>query len=117
MRRREFITFACGAAIAWPLAAHAQQAGRLPRVGVLVSASPPHPFAEAFWRGLRPLGYSEGKNIDVEFHYTGGGSERAAGVAGEAVRRGGGVIFAPFPPAGRGGAGGSPRLSCVLGPA
>src|SRR5262245_36846995 len=69
MRRREFITFACGAAIAWPLAAHAQQAGRLPRVGVLVSASPPHPFADAFWRGLRPLGYSEGKNIAVEFHY------------------------------------------------
>jgi hypothetical protein len=56
MKRRDFITLLGGAA-AWPLAARAQQTGRLPRVGVLVSASPPHPFADAFQRGLRALGY------------------------------------------------------------
>src|SRR5262245_47583366 len=66
VNRRSFITLLGGAA-AWPLAARAQQSGRSPRVGVLVSASPPHPFADAFWRGLRPLGYSEGRNIAVEF--------------------------------------------------
>jgi putative tryptophan/tyrosine transport system substrate-binding protein len=52
-----------GAAAAWPLAAGAQQPAKLPLIGVLVSASPPHPFADAFWRGLRALGYSEGRNI------------------------------------------------------
>jgi hypothetical protein len=45
--RREFITLLSGAAVAWPLGVRAQQAGKLPLVGVLVSASPPHPFADA----------------------------------------------------------------------
>src|SRR5713226_2046604 len=65
-RRREFIRLIGGAA-AWPLAARAQQARKLPRIGVLISASPPHPFADAFRRGLRALGYTEGQNIAVEF--------------------------------------------------
>ena len=56
MRRREFITLLGGAAVAWPLAARAQQPGKLPFVGVLVSASPPHPFADALRRGLQTLG-------------------------------------------------------------
>src|SRR5437588_12833205 len=61
MRRREFITLLGGAAAAWPIAAGAQQPAKLPLIGVLVSASPPHPFADAFWRGLHALGYSEGQ--------------------------------------------------------
>src|SRR6516225_2122525 len=69
--RRAFITL-LGAAAAWPLAARAQQPAKLPLVGVLVSASSPHPFADAFWRGLHALGYSEGQNIKVEFRYTDG---------------------------------------------
>jgi putative ABC transport system substrate-binding protein len=52
MRRRQFITLIDSAAAAWPFAALAQQPGKLPHVGVLVSGSPPHPFADAFWRGL-----------------------------------------------------------------
>src|ERR1700676_186347 len=87
MRRREFITLLGGAAVS-PLIAHAQQPNRVRRIGVLVSASPPHPFADAFWRGLHALGYSEGQNIKVEFRYTEGRSDRAEEFAEEFVRVG-----------------------------
>ena len=96
MKRREFITLLGGAAAAWPLAALAQQTGKLPLIGVLVSASPPHPFAAAFWRGLHALGYSEGRNIKVEFRYTDGRSDRAEEFAEEFVRLGVNVIVAHY---------------------
>jgi putative ABC transport system substrate-binding protein len=95
MRRREFITLAGGAA-AWPLAARAQQPVRLPRVGVLVSALPPHPFADAFRSGLHTLGYSEGRNIALEFRYTGGRKDRAEQLAAELVRLDVDIIVAHF---------------------
>jgi putative tryptophan/tyrosine transport system substrate-binding protein len=117
MKRREFITLLGSAAAAWPLAAHAQQTGRLPRVGVLVSASPPHPFADAFWRGLSPLGYSEGKNVAVEFHYTEGRSDRAEELADELVRVGVDVIVAHFTPAVRAAMGATRTIPIVMAPA
>jgi hypothetical protein len=86
MRRRDFIKMIAGSAAAWPLAARAQQPEKVPLVGVLVSASPPHPFADAFWRGLHALGYSQGQNIKVEFRYTDARSDRAAEFAEELVR-------------------------------
>src|SRR5689334_23403570 len=95
MRRREFMTLLGGAA-AWPLAAGAQQPTKLPVIGVLVSASPPHPFADAFWRGLHTLGYSEGQNIKVEFRYTDARSDRAEEFAEEFVRLGVDVIVAHY---------------------
>jgi len=96
VKRREFITLLGGAAAAWPLAALAQQTGKLPLIGVWVSASPPHPFAAAFWRGLHALGYSEGRNIKVEFRYTDGRSDRAEEFAEEFVRVGVNVIVAHY---------------------
>ena len=96
MRRRELITLLGGAAVTWPLAAPAQQPGKLPLIGVLVSASPPHPFADAFWRGLHALGYSEGQNIKVEFRYTEGRSDRAEEFAEELVRLNVDVIVAHY---------------------
>jgi len=96
LRRREFITLLGGAAVAWPLGALGQQPGKLPLIGVLVSASPPHPFADAFWRGLHALGYSEGQNIKVEFRYTEGRSDRAEEFAEEFVRVGVNVIVAHY---------------------
>ncbi len=96
MRRRKFITLLGGAAATWPLAARAQQPGKLSHIGVLVSASPPHPFADAFWRGLHALGYSEGQNIKVEFRYTDGRSDRAEEFAEELVRLGVNVIVAHY---------------------
>ncbi len=96
MQRRDFITLLGSAAAAWPLAARAQQPGKLPYIGVLVSASSPHPFAEAFWRGLHALGYSEGKNIKVEFRYTEARSDRAEEFAEELVGLGVNVIVAHY---------------------
>ena len=96
LRRREFITLLGGAAVAWPLAARAQQPAKLPLVGVLVSASSPHPFADAFWRGLHALGYSEGQNIKVEFRYTDARSDRAEEYAEELVRLNVDVIVAHY---------------------
>jgi hypothetical protein len=84
MRRRAFITLLGGAA-AWPIAVRAQQAGKLPLVGVLVSASPPHPFADALRRGLQTLGYSEGRNIALEVRYSGGRSDRAGEILGSSI--------------------------------
>jgi putative tryptophan/tyrosine transport system substrate-binding protein len=95
MRRREFITL-LGGATAWPLAARAQGPRKFPLIGVLVSASSPHPFADAFWRGLHALGYSDGENINVEFRYTDGRSDRAEEYAEELVRHNPDIIVAHY---------------------
>jgi putative ABC transport system substrate-binding protein len=116
MKRREFISL-IGGAVAWPLAVRAQPIGRLPRVGVLVSASPPHPFADAFQRGLRGLGYSSGQNIAVEFHYTGGRSDRAEELADELVRQSVDIIVAHFTPAVRAALGATRTIPIVMAPA
>src|SRR5215475_10798518 len=99
MKRREFIGLLGGASVAWPLAARAQQPRKLPRIGVLIDASPPHPFADAFRRGLRSFGYSEGQNITVEYRYTEGRSDRAEEFAEEFVQLNVDVIVAHFTPA------------------
>src|SRR6201981_1712882 len=97
LKRRELITLiAGGAAVARPFAALAQQPEKLPHIGVLVAAPPRHPFADAFWRGLHALGYSEGQNIKVEFRYTDGRSDRAEEFAEELVRLGVNVIVAHY---------------------
>jgi putative ABC transport system substrate-binding protein len=116
VKRREFITLLGGAAAAWPLAAPAQQPGKLPLIGVLVSASPPHPFADAFWRGLHALGYSEGQNIRVEFRYTNGRSDRAEEYAEEFVRLGVDVIVAHFVPAVEAAMGATQTIPIVMAP-
>src|SRR5262249_34416060 len=62
MRRREFITLCSGAAAAWPLAARAQQPGKVPRIGFLGMSSPSTfaPRLEGIRLGLRDFGYIEG---------------------------------------------------------
>jgi putative ABC transport system substrate-binding protein len=117
VNRRSFITLLGGAAAAWPLTARAQQRGKLPLVGVLVSATPPHPFADAFKRGLQTLGYSEGRNIAVEFGYSEGRSERASEIATEFVRLGVDVIVAHFTPAVRAAMGVTQTIPIVMAPA
>jgi hypothetical protein len=63
MKRREFIALVGGAAAVWPLAANAQQKGKLPLIGVLNPGLTDTPGAVGFYEGLRELGYTEGLNI------------------------------------------------------
>ena len=72
MRRRDFITLFGGAAAAWPMAAQAQQARRIPRVGVLWHATrAEEEKGPLIWfrRGLNDMGYVEGENIIVEYRF------------------------------------------------
>jgi hypothetical protein len=62
-------TLLCLALLAAPLAGGAQERGKMPRVGVLVAESAPHPFTEAFRSGMRDLGYVDGRNIAIEWRY------------------------------------------------
>ena len=117
MQRRALITLLGGAVIAWPLAARAQQPAKIPLIGVLVSASPPHPFADAFGRGLRALGYSEGQNIRVEFRYSEGRSDRTAELAAELVRSDVAMIVAHFTPAVRAAMAATKTIPIVMAPA
>jgi putative ABC transport system substrate-binding protein len=66
MRRREFIALVGSAAVAWPLAARAQHTAKVPRI-YLSPGSPP--ASQAFWQGMRDLGYVEDKNILVEYRW------------------------------------------------
>ena len=88
MKRREFITLLGGAAAAWPLAARAQQAGRLPTIGLLGAGTPSawSPWLAAFAQRLHELGWSEGRTIAIKYRWAEGRTERYAEIAAEFVR-------------------------------
>jgi ABC-type uncharacterized transport system substrate-binding protein len=115
MKRREFITLLGGAA-AWPLAGRAQQFG-MPRVGVLVSLSAPHPFAEAFRSGMRDLGYIEGRNVAIEWRYADAQFNRAIELAAELVRLQVDVIAAYHTPAVKAAMNATSTIPIVMSPA
>jgi putative ABC transport system substrate-binding protein len=75
MKRREFVMLLGGAAAACPLAARAQE-GKVWRIGFLRYAAPNAAHFEAFRRGLRDLGYVEGRNIVIEERYASGVYDR-----------------------------------------
>lgn len=90
MRRRDFITVLGGAA-AWPVAARAQQpqqAGKLPSIGVLGTATSAawSPWTSAFEKRLAELGWIEGRTITIEYRWADGRPERYAEIAAEFVR-------------------------------
>ena len=88
IRRRQFITLLGGAAAAWPLAAHAQQAGKLPTIGFLGTATPSTQSSRvaAFVQRLRELGWIEGRNIVIEYRWAENRPEHYAEIAAEFVR-------------------------------
>ena len=68
MKRRTFITLLGGAAVAWPLAARAQQSTKVVRLGYLAPARLPN-LIEALRAGLRDFGYVEGQNLAIEYRF------------------------------------------------
>jgi putative ABC transport system substrate-binding protein len=96
MRRRELITLLGGTAVAWPLAARAQQPAKVYRVGFLWDSPAVWPHAlEGFRRGLLDLGWVEGQNIVVEYRWAEGRFDRLPEQAEELVRLKVDVIVAP----------------------
>ena len=95
MNRREFIALVGGAAVAWPIAAWAQQPAKIARIGYLGfgTAAGDAPRVEALRTGLRELGYVEGKNIVIEFRLA-GRIEILGELASELARSGGDISFA-----------------------
>jgi putative ABC transport system substrate-binding protein len=102
LKRREFITLLGGAAVAWPLEARAQQPQRMRRVGVL------HPTAEndpetqvrnkALRQGLAALGWTEGRNILIDYRYAAADATRIKAYAAEMVSAGPDLILATNTP-------------------
>jgi putative tryptophan/tyrosine transport system substrate-binding protein len=85
MQRRIFIMLLGGVAAAWPLAAYAQQAVKLYRIGILSPELPPPGFVDAFRQGLRELGYVEGQDITLEVRNAEGYSQRLLALANHLV--------------------------------
>lgn len=87
MRRRDFFKFILGSAAAWPLPLGAQQAAKVYRIGYLGAASLAEYAREidALLKGLRQLGYEEGKNITIDYRFAEGDYDRLLPLAAELV--------------------------------
>jgi len=99
-KRREFITLLGGAA-AWPLAARAQQADRMRRVGVLMGVTDGaegQARVKGLQQGLQELGWIEGRNVRIDYRWTGGDGTRVRAYAAELVKLSPDVIVAHTPP-------------------
>jgi putative ABC transport system substrate-binding protein len=98
MRRRAFISLLGGAAVAWPLAAWAQQSARLRRIAVVIGYAGTDIETQsrvgAFRQKLQELGWTEGRNIEIDFRATGADPERIRAQAQELVARAPEVIVA-----------------------
>jgi putative ABC transport system substrate-binding protein len=97
MKRREFITLVGGAAAAWPLGARAQQADRMRRVGVLFAFAESDPDAKAwltaFEEGLQKLGWSQSRNLRIDYRWGGGDEQLLQTHAAELVGAAPDVLF------------------------
>jgi putative ABC transport system substrate-binding protein len=98
MKRREFIGLLGGGAVAWPLAARAQQPGRMRRIGVLLNITADDPESQgrlaAFAQGLQSLGWVIGQNVRVEYRWGGGSVDAMRKYAEELVGLAPDVILA-----------------------
>ena len=100
MKRREFIAVLGGAAVAWPVSAHAQQPA-MPVIGVLDARSPgttENPL-RAFREGLKDTGYIVGENVALEYRWAEDQIDRLPALTADLVQRRATVIFAISPTA------------------
>src|SRR5215813_12399465 len=99
LRRRDFIALLGGAAVAWPLAVRAQQSDGTRRIGVLIQVAEGDPQARievaAFLRKLQELGWSEGRNLQIDIRWGGGDADRIRKYAAEVVELAPEVVLAP----------------------
>jgi putative ABC transport system substrate-binding protein len=97
MKRRDFIKVIAGCAAAWPIAA-ASQVEQKRRIGIILAYAEDNPEAPpriaAFVKGLRQLGWIDGRNIQIDYRYSGGDSERTRKYAAEFVALAPDVILA-----------------------
>src|SRR6478609_7870000 len=100
MRRREFIAVVAGA-FSWPVAADAQQTGKMPRIGILNNGFAGSTTNFALFQGLRELGYTEGQNLAIEFRFADWQLDRLPALAAELVALRVDVIVAGATPAAR----------------
>jgi len=102
VRRRDFITLLGGAATAWPLAARAQQSGRVRRVGVLMGLTQSDPEGQsriaAFRKTLQGLGWTEGRDLRTDYYWAAGDIDRTHALAKELVSSAPDVIVVNTPP-------------------
>ena len=98
MRRREFITLVGGGAAAWPLAARAQQGGRMRRIGVLMNLAADAPASPArigaLAQGLAESGWTIGRNLQIEYRWAAGDASRDRNYAAELVELAPDVVLA-----------------------
>jgi putative tryptophan/tyrosine transport system substrate-binding protein len=99
MNRRELITLLGGAAVAWPLAARAQQRERMRHIGVLMPYTATDPQMQirnaAFLQGLQQLGWTVGQNVQIDYRWSAGNIDDTRKYAVELVALSPDVIFAP----------------------
>jgi putative ABC transport system substrate-binding protein len=116
MKRREFITLLGVTAAAWPLVARAQQAGKISRVGYIRAGTPNNDqVREEFVRGMRDLGYVEGRNITYEFRYYGDDVESIPSLITDLLRAKVDVIVAGGAPAIRAAQTATQNIPIVMG--
>src|SRR5262249_11476875 len=86
VERRTFMGMMAGGLLAAPLAAEAQQMGKVYRIGFLRAGPPPRAWVEAFQQGLRERGYVDGRNLFIEYRLTDGSPDQLPRLADELVR-------------------------------